>query len=180
MTLRLAVVLAAGLISSLPAAPATDDDGLKVTPIVSDGTVAVSIAGGGALGPDVRTLIESGLLVTLTFDINLRKPVPFWWDSTVRSQSVSSTIKLDMLSGTYHVSRLQQSHVTWSDRTRTFAEARDWSATFDRVPLAVQRELDANTDYYIDVHLSTSPKRTFSLWPFGGGRSSRANFTFIR
>ena len=79
------------------------------------------------------------------------------------------------------VSRLHDGHVTWSDRTRDFTEARDWAGTFERIALATPADLDSNGDYYIDVRMSASPRRTFTLWPFGSDvRSGRAEFTFIR
>jgi hypothetical protein len=184
MTHRALLATIACLTLSTVARPATQSaagDGIVVTPVVADGTVAVSLAAAPAVGSDTRALVESGLLVTLRFVVDLKRP-SIWWDRTVRSQTVSSAIKLDTLTGMYHVSRLQDGHVTWSDRTRTFAEARDWSATFERIPLATQADLDSNGEYYIEVRMTTSPRRTFSLWPFFGAdaRTGRADFTFIR
>lgn len=160
---------------------AQNGDAVKVTPVVADGAVSVSFEASNALGGDTRAVVESGLLVTLTFVVDLKRPATGWWDRTVRSEVVSSTVKLDTLSGSYHVSRMHQGHVTWSDRTRAFTEARDWSTTFERVPLATQTDLDPNAEYYIEVRMTASPRRTFSLWPFGtDARTGRAAFTFIR
>ena len=181
--LWLALVACLGVTAASAQTPpaVTATDGITVTPIVSGGAVSVSFAAGAAIGTDVRSLVESGLLVTVTFAIDLRKPASVWWDRTVRSQVVASTIKLDTLSGMYHVSRLHDGHVTWSDRTRDFTEARDWAGTFERIALATPADLDSNGDYYIDVRMSASPRRTFTLWPFGSDvRSGRAEFTFIR
>ena len=154
---------------------------IRVTPLAAEGRLDVSFAAGAALGPDARAMVESGLLVTLSFAIDLKRPATGWWDRTVVSTVVSSTIKLDTLTGTYHVSRLQQGHGAWSERTREFAEARDWATSFERVPLADGEGLDPNAEYYIEVRMSASPRRTFSLWPFGSdGPTGRAAFTFIR
>ena len=41
--------------------------------------------------------------------------------------------------------------------------------------------LEANADYYVRVRLRMSPRRTFSIWPFGrDDGSGRKDFTFIR
>jgi hypothetical protein len=53
--------------------------------------------------------------------------------------------------------------------------------TFERVPLQPGEPLEPNADYYVRVRLHASPKRTFSLWPWGrDDGSGRADFTFIR
>lgn len=182
MTGRLVrVIVAAAWLASAPARAQTGD-GIEVRPILADGRVAAGFVAGAAVGPDVRALVESGLVVTLAFVVELKRPASVWLDRTIHSESVTSSIKFDTLSGTYHVSRMQQGHVTFSDRTREFAEARDWAATFERVPLAGEGVLDPNADYYVEVRMSTRPRRTFSLWPFAGtdDRVGRATFTFIR
>lgn len=174
-----ALVVAAGLVRA-------QSDGISVTPILAGGSVAAGFAAGPVVGPDVRTLVESGLVVTLTFVVDLKRPATGWIDRTVRSESVSASIKFDTLSGSYQVSRSQQGHVTFSDRTREFGEARDWATTFERIPLATDAALDPNDDYYIEVRASVSPRRTFSLWPslwpFASADASvgRAAFTVIR
>jgi hypothetical protein len=180
MTVRV-LALVFGTFALAAGVPAQETEAIKVTPIVADGVVAVSIDAAAAVSADTRAVLESGLLVTLTFVLDLKRPVSGWWDRTVRSQIVSSTIKLDTLSGSYQVSRMHEGHVTWSDRTRNFTEARDWSTRFERVPLATHADLDPNAEYYIEVRMTTSPRRTFSLWPFGAdAETGRAGFTFIR
>ena len=53
--------------------------------------------------------------------------------------------------------------------------------SFDSVPLEPSEPLEPNADYYVRVRLRASPRRTFSLWPFGrDDGSGRADFTFIR
>lgn len=156
-------------------------DEIRIVPVVAEGSVAASFTAGGALGADVREVVQSGLLMTLTFVVDLRRPSGAWWDRTVASETVASSIKFDNLSGLYLVSRMQDDHVTWSDRTKDFTQARDWLTRFERVQLAADSALEPNADYYIRVRMRTSPRRTFPLWPWGADEAAgRADFTFIR
>ena len=164
--------------SSLLAAPA---DQIRVTPVIADRTVAASFTASAALGADIREVVQSGLLMTFTFLVELRRPSGTWWDRTVGSVTVSSSIKFDNLSGIYQVSLMQDDHVTWSKQTKDFADAREWLTSFDRVVLATDAALEPNADYYIRVRMRTSPRRTFPLWPWGtDDGTGRADFTFIR
>jgi hypothetical protein len=53
--------------------------------------------------------------------------------------------------------------------------------TFDSESLLPGDPLEANADYYVRVRLHATPKRTFSLWPWGrDDGSGRTDFTFIR
>lgn len=177
----LTAVAAAWLLAGRPAQAVQGPAEIRVTPIVTAGAVAASFVAAPALGADTRAVVESGLLVTLTFAVELKRPATGWWDRVIHSETVSSSIKLDTLSGTYLVSRTLQGHVAWSDRTKDFAQARDWATTFERVPLVRDAALDLNAEYYVEVRMTSSPRRTFSLWPFGGDeRTGRADFTFIQ
>ncbi len=154
---------------------------IRVTPVLAEGVVAVSFNAAAAADAELRPVVESGLLLTLTFTVELKRPANMWWDRTVAHQTVGASVKFDNLTGVYQVSRTEGGHVTWSDRTRDFAEARQWLTTFDRVKLSAGDGLEPSSDYYILVRMRTSPRRTFPLWPWtpddGAGR---ADFTFIR
>jgi hypothetical protein len=180
---RVIVALAVGfwLAATESGRAAQTADDLKVTAAVTGGAVSASFTAGPAVGSDIRPLVDSGLSVTLTFTVDLKRPATAWWDRTVHRELVASTIKFDTLSGTYHVSRLQQGHVVWSDRVKEFAEAREQATTFEGIPLPTAAPLDANAEYYIEVRMTTSPRRTFGIWPFSADAAAgRATFTFIR
>lgn len=156
-------------------------DTIQITPVVSDGRVSASFSVPSAFDDDVREIIQSGLLVTFTFDVTLRRPSAVWFDRTVAGVVVASSVKFDNLTGVYHVTKYEDGRVVWSDRTQDVAVLRTWLTTFERVPLAADSALEPNVEYYVRVSLQTSPKRTLSLWPWGSGTASgRAGFTFIR
>lgn len=154
---------------------------IQVTPLVSGGQVSASFNATGALDGDTRELIGSGLLVTFTFVVDLRRASTIWFDHTFASAEVAASVKYDNLTGVYQVSRSVDGHVVRSERTREAADVKAWLTVFERVVLAPAAPLEPNGDYYVRVRLRTSPRRTFSLWPFGGDDGAgRAEFTFIR
>ncbi|ODS59543.1 MAG: hypothetical protein ABS36_01015 [Acidobacteria bacterium SCN 69-37] len=175
--LRRLATVCLGTVALATAAP-TD---IRITPVVADGQVSVSFAAPDAIDAEARALVQSGLLMTLTFTVDLREPSAAWFDRNVAQAVVASSVKFDNLTGVYHVSRLRDDHVFWSERTSDFARARTEMTTFDRVSLAADGQLRPNADYYVRVRLRTSPRRTFPLWPWTSddGRG-RASFTYLR
>ena len=154
---------------------------IRVTPVVAGGEVSASFVAPGAFTSDAQAVLESGLLLTFRFTVELRRPADLWWDRTIREVTAGSSVKYDTLTGAYHVSRLVDGHVVWSDRTMDLAQARTWMTTFERVPLVSADGLEPNVDYYIRVFLRASPRRTFSLWPWAADDGAgRADFTNIR
>jgi hypothetical protein len=167
--------------ATLLAAPWLPDRDLKVTPVVSDGKVFASIAAPGAFGDDAREMARSGLLVTYSYFIELRRPSTFWLDHTVAESTAAATVKFDSLSSVFQVSKLRDGKVVWSERTDKDSDVQAWMTSFDQVPLDPTEALEANADYYVRVRLRMSPHRTFSMFPWGhDDGTGRAEFTFIR
>ncbi len=174
------VALGLGLVGAV-APSAAQVRPIRVTPVVSDGQVAVSFAAPDAFTDDADAVLASGLLLTLRYSVELRRPSSLWWDRTISAVTAGATAKFDTLTGVYHVSKLVDDHVVWSARSKDLAEVRGWMTTFDRLPLASGDRLEPNVDYYVRVGLRMTPRRRFSLWPFGGDDSTgRADFTNIR
>ena len=154
---------------------------IQVTPVVSDGQVSASFAAPAAFGDDMRDAVRSGLLVTFTFSLELRRPSTVWFDHTLGASVVAAAVKFDNLTGVYQVSKTQDGHVVWSERTQDDARVRAWMTSFERVPLNSSERLEPNGEYYVRVRLQASPKLTFSLLPWTSDvASGRADFTFIR
>ena len=163
-TWLIAVVLAGG------AAVAAPTGEIRVTTVVSDGRVLASFTVPSAWTTETRQLIRSGLLLTFSYDVELRRPSAVWLDSTLSRVRIGSAVKYDNLTGTYQLSRLRDGRVVQSEASKDEAQVREWMTTFDRVPLEVGDGLEANAEYYVRIRLFCSPRRTISLWsmwPFG-------------
>jgi len=160
---------------------AAQTSSIRVTPVVADGQVLASFAMPSAFTDDAREVMQSGLLLTFRFTITLRRPNGMWWDQTIGETSAAASVKFDNLTRSYQVSKMVAEHVVWSDRTMDMAQARVWMTTFDRVPIGEGLTLAPNEEYYIQVRMWASPRRTFSLWPWrGDDGTGRADFTNIR
>jgi hypothetical protein len=154
---------------------------IDVTPVVADERVMASFSAPSSFTTDIHDVVKSGLLLTFTYTLELRRPSSVWFDHTLTSASVAASVKFDNLTGVYQVSKLEDGRVVWSEQTREVAEVRQWMTTFDKVALVSRIPLEPNAEYYVQVRLHASPKRTFSLWPWSGEEASgRADFTFIR
>jgi hypothetical protein len=168
---------------ALPVALLAADD-VKVTPVVADGRVLATFSAAPSWTPEAREVVQTGLPLTFTFDVELRRPSTLWFDSTLAHVVVASSVRFDALTGTYHLSRLRDGRIVKSESTRDERVARDWMTTFEQVALEPDEPLEPNVEYYVRVRLYASPKRTFSLWslwPWSRDSSSgRANFTFMR
>lgn len=180
MTGRLAAGVAAVWLTGIVLRAAAAGD-IHVTPLVADGQVSASFDASGQFGEDAREVLRSGLLLTFTFGVELRRPSTIWFDQTLGSVTVASSAKFDNLTGVYQVSKLQDGRVVWSERTQDETSVRMWMTRFDRVLIPPAGRLEANADYYVRVRMQASPRRTFSLWPWSGDTpSGRADFTFLR
>ena len=171
--------MAAGWVAAAAVLAAAGE--IQVTPVVADGQVSASFTAASSFGDDMRDAARSGLLVTFTYSVELRRASTIWLDRTLGSATVASSVKFDNLTGVYQVSKLQDGHVVSSERTQDDAQVRTWMTTFERVPLNATEHLESNGEYYVRVRLQSSPKLTFALWPWAGDTATgRADFTFIR
>jgi hypothetical protein len=180
MTRRRACLLAAALLASTAALRAAAER-IEVTPVVTNDRVMTSFTTPSSFAADAHEIVKSGLLLTFTFTVELRRPSTIWLDHTLASVTVATSVKYDNLTGVYQVSKLVGGQVVWSEQTRHDAEVRQWMTTFDKVELVPGVPLEANAEYYVQVRMHASPKRTVSLWPFSGDTASgRSDFTVIR
>ena len=155
---------------------------VKVSTVVAGGTVYASFAAPTAYSADARDVVRSGLPLSCQFTVELKRAATLWFDRTIASATVTSLVKFDTLTGSYQVSKAQDDKVVWSDRTDQEDQMRSWLTQFDRVAIGVHDPLEPNAEYYVQVRMHLSPRRTFSLWPpwVRDDGSGRADFTFIR
>jgi len=143
--------LAGGLAPAAGAQPADDDAIITVAPQARGGSILVSFSTPGAVTPAVEQAIASGLPTTFTYDVELRRPSTFWFDKLVDSARIAVTVRFEPLTRRYHVMLLQDGRV---------AEER--------------------TTYDVRVRGRTSPRHTWSLWPWSRPSAhGSAGFTFL-
>lgn len=169
------LVLLSGLLAATVVVSATS---IRITPVVADDKVMATFAAPSVYSPPVREAVQSGLAVTFTFTAELKRSSTLWFDKTLGSAEVASTVKFDTLTGAYQVSKLRAGSVHWSQQTQKEEEMRLWMTEFERVILDDVAELTTSGDFYIKVRARDSLPRGFSLWPFGRGEvSGRAELT---
>jgi hypothetical protein len=159
---------------------------VRIQPVpTGDGRVLVSFTARDAWTLAMREVLQSGLTVTFDYEVELRKPAPFYFfDPLLARATVSSTAKFDTLTGSYRVGRMRSGMTVRSERLERETDVRDWMTTYDQVALEPITPLEPNADYYVHVRLTKRPKPNISIWsllPFSREEDTgRADFTYIR
>jgi hypothetical protein len=154
-----------------------------VKPVVaSDQRVLVSLQAPAAFTDETRGVMKTGLTLTFTFDVELRRPSSLWMDATLARTRVAASVRFDSLTATYLVSKERDGRVFWSAKAHDESQVRDWMTGFEPIALDLARPLERNVEYYVRVRLYAAPRSTVSwFWPFGrDDGSGRADFTYIR
>lgn len=160
---------------------ATDDRVIRVTPLARDGQVLVSFTTDAAVNAEVEGAIRSGLPTTFTYDVELRRGSIFWFDKLMGSARIAVTVRYDNLTRRYQVSLMQDGRVAESRSTESADAVRRWVSIFESLPLFSTRELRSNTEYYVRVRGRTSPRNTWSFWPWARPSAiGSATFTFLQ
>jgi hypothetical protein len=153
---------------------------ILVAPVARGDTVLVSFSTARVVTPSVEQTIASGLPTTFTYDVELRRPSTFWFDKLMASARIAATVRFDPLTRRYHVTLLQDGRVAEERSTDDPADVRRWVSVFERLPLFTTRELQAHTGYDVRVRGRTSPRHTWSFWPWARPSAhGSAGFTFI-
>ena len=158
---------------------------VRITPIQSAGKILVSFAVRDAWSMGTREVLQSGLVLRFEYEVELKKPAPLWFfDSALASAAITSRAQFDTLGGGYKVSRFRGGRVIKSQVFHQESDVRDWLTNIERVELDPVKPLEVNAEYYVQVRLTTSPRRSVSLWsilPFGKEEvSGRQSFTYIK
>ncbi len=173
--------LALGLAMSLLGGLFSGGDEIQVTSLTRESAIYVSFTFPSGFTDDMRAALRSGLPTTITYDIELRRPVPVWFDRTVASVTVTASAQYDNLTRQHQLSRWVDGRSEEPRVTADEEEVRGWLTSLDRMPLFKTAGLEANTDYYIQVRARSKPHTSwFLFWPFDRGvATGYARFTFI-
>jgi hypothetical protein len=162
-------------------APAAEGHGtIAVAPQARGDSILVSFSTARAVTPAIEQSIASGLPTTFTYDVELRRPSTFWFDKLVASARIAVTVRFDPLTRRYHVTLLQDGRVAEDRTTDRLEDMQRWVSVFERLPLFTTRELQEHTAYDVRVRGRTSPRHTWSFWPWARPSAhGSAGFTFV-
>ncbi len=153
--------------------------GIRIIPLVRDGSVLISFSVADAFTDDVRAVIQSGLRTTFNYTVDLRLDVPVWVDRTIASAVISNSVQFDNLTRRHTVVRTFDGRVQDSLVTEDVELVRQLMTTFDRTPLFQTSILEPNREYYVRVSARARPSGASFVWPWNSGPSGMAKFTFI-
>jgi len=98
----------------------------------------------------VLEAIESGVPMTITFQIELRRQNSFWADPLVRANEVSHTVQFDSLKKVYRFSEVGK-NVKRKIITRKKDRYQNLMQTLRDIPIAPTYKLDPGEKYYVRV-----------------------------
>ena len=171
--------IAATMAAVIASASVALADGLRVVPLVKDGTVLISFNLGDGYTDDVRAAIKSGLRTTFTYTVDLRAQAPAWLDRTIASAVVSTSVQYDNLTRRHTIVRTIDGRVEEAQVVEDDAVVRQLVTAADRIALFRAVQLEPNREYYVRVRVDVRPRSAAFVWPWGGGRSAQTKFTFI-
>jgi hypothetical protein len=116
----LALPIAWGAVVAVLAATATGN--IQVRPVVADGRVTASFLAPETFDADAEAIVRSGLLLTFTFTVELRRPSTIWMDRTLAPRRLPRPW-FDNLTSVYRC-RNSRGRVAWSERTHDIAQVR--------------------------------------------------------
>jgi hypothetical protein len=153
---------------------------VRVTPLARDGRVWVTFELADGFTAEVRDAIKSGLSTRFTYDVELRRSVPFWPDRTLEAVTIAVSVTFDNLTRRHQLSRMLDGRMDASRVTEDQEDVRRWLTLFEREPLFQTGGLEPNTEYYVRVRAHTQPHDSLFFWPWGRSAiSGNANFTFL-
>lgn len=179
VTRWLAVCAAFAVWAAVPAS-AQQPQGMRIVPLPRGDQVLVSVHLTDGFTDEVRDAIRSGLRTTITYIVDLRVSAGFWFDRTIATSTVQSSVVFDNLERRYTVVRSVDGRDKDTLQTEDESAVRQFMTEMVRLPLFRTAVLQPNRDYYVNVSATARPGNNSLLWPFSSGTSGRAKFTFIR
>ncbi len=152
---------------------------VRATPVVREGRVWVALGLPEGLTPELRQAVLSGLPVTFTYDIEMRRGVPFWPDRTLSSMTIAVTVTYDSLTRLHSLARTFDGRIEATKVSKDVEEVRRWLTALESVPMFPTSHLEAHTEYYLRVRARTKPHHSAIFWPWDRGLVTNTNFTFI-
>ncbi len=177
---RLLAPLALAVLTAATAVHAQTGQALRVYPLVRADRVEVSFELREGFTPEVKAAIHSGLKTTFTYSVDLRVDAAGWFDRTIGSSVVTTTVQYDNLNGLHKIEHRIDGRLEKTVETKDETTVRQWLTTMQGLRLFPTSLLERNREYYVRVNATARPRHGALLWPFGSGTSAQAKFTFIR
>ena len=158
-------------------------ESLRVTPIVRDDQVLVTIELADAYTDAVRDAIASGLKTTFTYELELRTAaprmwvVPAWVDRTMVTAVVSASDHYDNLTRRHTLTRTIDGRIDAVTVTSDEEAVKAWLTTWNRLPLCDTSKLDPTRDYYVRATART--RSLGSLFGWAKSITAQTKFTFV-
>jgi len=125
----------------------------------------------GAFTDEIREEISAGLPVTFTYYLEVARRRPFWFDKTLVSKTVSTTVTYDTLTHQYSLSKKVNDEVTDTSVAVSDSEMQRWMTSIERVRLADPTDLGDVEKDPIYVRVKSRLQKRFVLFfiPWGVG-----------
>lgn len=153
---------------------------LQVTPLAKDGHLLVTLRMNDVFTDEVKEAMHSGLRITFSYDVELKRSTALWVDRTIAATRVSATIEYDILTRRYLATRHEDGRFDKAETLDREEAARVWLTEFEKLPLFKTSTLELNEQYYLRVRAHTTPGTASFVWPWQGGINGLAKFTYLR
>ena len=154
---------------------------IQVTPLTRDDRVLVTFRLSDVFTDEVRAAMHSGMTITFSYGVELKRGAALWIDRTMASSTVSASVRYDNLTRRYHVERRWDGRMDKVEVLEREEDVRDWLTNFDKLPLFSSTTLEPNAEYYLRVRARRSPGNASFVWPWQGSDvAGFAKFTFLR
>ena len=173
------LTLALLVVSASFAHAQTQAETLRVRPFFKGDQILVSFSVNGGLTEEMKAVVSSGLRTVFTYTVELKMKQAAFFDRTVATAVVSTSVDYDNLTRRHTVSQSRNGRVEQSVVIEDPAEVALLVTHFDRLALFDTKRLEQNREYYVIVRADARPRSNASLWPFSGTVSGLARFTFI-
>lgn len=171
-----------GLLLMLPAmAAVAASEEIRVVAFVREERVVVSFAMMQGLNEELQAALKSGLPTAITYEVELRRAVTWWFDRLLQTAMVNATAQFDNLTRRYRLTRTIDGRGEEPILTEDEAAVRQWLTSSERLPLFGIDRLEPNVEYYVRVRARTRPAVAWFFWPWDRGTASgTAKFTFVQ
>ena len=170
----LAIVLALAVLEGTDTPRSID-----VSAVAREGRVYVSCTFATSTLDELGEAIHAGLTTSITYDVDLQRPL-WWFDRTLASAAVVTSVQHDTLTGRYQLTRTIDGRNEDALVTDDQVAVKKFLTAFAKLPLFSTAELEANVEYVVRLRVRTRPRVTWFVWPWEPSTATgSARFTFI-